>query len=641
MHRAFFFRPATSFAPRRPCTPYFLRTASTTVDKALSGREARKDASDYEYTKRVAGPGRHVKYALRRALKVRKEGREIVTDPLFNKGTAFRHGERDRLGLRGLLPPRRLTMQSQVGRIEQALAREDTPMRKNIMLRELHDRNETLFHRVLVDNIKELAPVIYTPTVGEVCQTFGSQFRRPRGMYFCAKDRMNMGSMMFNWPAKRVDVVVVTDGSRILGLGDLGANGMGIPIGKLALYCAAGGIAPHRVLPVQLDFGTNNPDLLNDEFYLGLQHPRLEGEEYMELLDEFVHAVFNRYPNAFLQFEDFSSDKAADILERYRGERLVFNDDIQGTGAVAVAGIMSALRSAGLPPEALQEQRIVVAGAGSAGLGVAEAVAGAMEQQGLSAEEACSRFAVVDVHGVLTEDPQRRPADAPALTAGQKRFARDDSMAGLGLLEAVRAHEPTILLGLSACGGLFNEDVVRAAAASCERPIVFPLSNPTSKAECTAEEAHAWTDGRCIFASGSPFAPFTPPNQNEPVVPSQCNNMFIFPGLGLGATLSGARLCSDAMVYACSVACAESLTEAERAKGMVFPDLERIREVSLTVAVRVIEAAADEGLCTNLEAAHLAHDPGLLREWAAGKMYDPMYVPVTDVVYTNTDSATG
>ena len=323
------------------------------MDKALSGREARKDANDYEYTKRVAGPGRHVKYALRRALKVRKEGREIVTDPLFNKGTAFRHGERDRLCLRGLLPPRRLTMQSQVGRIEQALAREDTPMRKNIMLRELHDRNETLFHRVLVDNIKELAPVIYTPTVGEVCQTFGSQFRRPRGMYFCAKDRMNMGSMMFNWPAKRVDVVVVTDGSRILGLGDLGANGMGIPIGKLALYCAAGGIAPHRVLPVQLDFGTNNPDLLERRVLPRPgQHPRLEGEEYMELLDEFVHAVFNRYPNAFLQFEDFSSDKAADILERYRGERLVFNDDIQGTGAVAVAGIMSALRSAGSCPRA-------------------------------------------------------------------------------------------------------------------------------------------------------------------------------------------------------------------------------------------------------------------------------------------------
>eukprot|EP00501_MAST-03F_sp_TOSAG23-6_P001832 GSMAST32.ASY1.ANO1.1910.1 assembled CDS len=555
------------------------------LDLHLKKNEAKGDNEDIQYTKEVSGPGPHVRYELRKTLIAKKEGREILTDPLYNKGTAFRHGERDRLGLRGLLPPRRFTMKAQ------------TPLRKHIFLNEIHDRNETLYHRVLVDNIKELAPIVYTPTVGEACQNFGIQFRRPRGMYFCTLDRMNMASMMHNWPSKDVQVVVVTDGSRILGLGDLGANGMAIPVGKLALYCAAGGIAPHRVLPVQLDFGTNNEELLQDPFYLGLKHTRVTGDEYYELLDEFVSAVFNRYPNAFLQFEDFSSDKAQIILDRYRSERLVFNDDIQGTGAVAIAGIMSALRCTGRSVTSLKDQRILIAGAGSAGIGVAEALMNAMKQQGLKEHEAVEQFVVCDVNG-------------------------------MSLSDAMKEHKPSILLGLSAQGGLFDKSIIKTMHHNTERPIIFPLSNPTSKAECSAADAYNWTKGSCIFASGSPFDPVKMKNGTI-MTPSQCNNMFIFPGLGLGATLSGAKRCSDKMVYSCAVACAESVSEDELNKGMVFPDLDRIREVSLNVGTATVTAAAKEGLVTKMSSDDVLN----CREILARKMYDPMYVPITDNVY--------
>ena len=328
-----------------------------------------------------------VPYHLRPALRVTPTGKNLLSTPTFNKGGAFGLGERDRLGLRGLLPPRRLTMKQQIERTEAQLAKEDSMIRKNLYLRDLLDTNETLFHRVLLDNIKELAPAVYTPTVGQACVEFGEMFRRPRGMYFNSHDLGDMSAMMYNWKAKDVHVACVTDGSRILGLGDLGANGMGIPIGKLALYCAAGGIAPHRVLPIMFDAGTNNEELLNSDTYLGLQHERLEGDEYYEMLDEFMAAVYNRYPNVFLQFEDFSSDKAMDILNRYRDDYLCFNDDVQGTGAVSVAGLMSALRLQGKPVDALKDQRILIAGAGSAGIGVATALADAMVLQGLSRED--------------------------------------------------------------------------------------------------------------------------------------------------------------------------------------------------------------------------------------------------------------
>eukprot|EP00949_MAST-11_sp_MAST-11-sp1_P004472 g4472.t1 len=559
-----------------------------------------------------------VPYAMRKAIKVKQEGSSILTDPLFNKGSAFPHGERDRLAVRGLLPPRSLTMQQQINRAVLQLEKEDSPIRKFTYLRELHDRNETLFHRVLLDNIKELAPIVYTPTVGQACQEFGLGFRRPRGMYFSTKDRGHMTSLMHNWPAREVQVICVTDGGRILGLGDLGANGMGIPIGKLALYCAAGGIAPHRVLPVMFDAGTNNEELLKDPYYLGEKHYRLEGDEYYEMLDEFIHAVFLRYPHAFLQFEDFGSDKALAILNRYKDRFLCFNDDVQGTGAVAVAGIMSSLRLKSQPITNLKNERIVIAGAGSAGLGVARALCDAMKQQGISESEAASNFYIVDINGVL---------DAKS---SNSEFARSDSAAGMGLKEVIETVKPSILLGLTACPGLFDEGIVRAMASCNDRPIIFPLSNPTSRCEVSYEDALEWTDGRVIFASGSPFDPVRLGNGSVRT-PSQCNNMFIFPGLGLGASVAKCRLISPEMIYATSVALAESLTAAEYADGQTFPSIERIRDVSLNVAVAVVKTAAAQNLVTSTRALSIdLTSESEIAKFLSRSMYDPVYVPLID-----------
>ena len=557
-------------------------------------------------------------YHMRAALRVTPTGKNLLATPTFNKGAAFGLGERDRLGLRGLLPPRKLTMKQQIDRTEAQLAKEDSMIRKNVYLRDLLDTNETLFHRVLLDNIKELAPAIYTPTVGQACVEFGEAFRRPRGMYFNYHDLGDMSAMMYNWKAKDVHVICVTDGSRILGLGDLGANGMGIPIGKLALYCAAGGIAPHRVLPIMFDAGTNNQELLESETYLGLQHQRLDGEEYYEMLDEFMAAVFNRYPNVFLQFEDFSSDKAMDILNRYRDRYLCFNDDVQGTGAVSVAGIMSALRLQGKEVDALKDQKILIAGAGSAGIGVATALSDAMVMQGLSHKEACSKFYVCDINGILS-------STNPDLVQQQVPFGRSDDTAGLSLLDAMKQVKPTILLGLSGCGGLFEEELIREMSKNCNDPIIFPLSNPTSSAECTNIQALEWSDGRCVFASGSPFD--TVEFNGVTRIPSQCNNMYIFPGIGLGAVMGKCSKVSDGMIYASSQAVASSLKPDEIEKGMVFPDISRIREVSLNVGVNVIIAAIEEGLCKN-QRFRQANNEEDIRTLLLDKMYDPVYVPL-------------
>jgi malate dehydrogenase (oxaloacetate-decarboxylating)(NADP+) len=556
-------------------------------------------------------------YHLRKPINVDSRRVDLIHDSLYNKGAAFSLGERDRLGLRGLLPSRKITMENQVERVKIQLDKEDSMIRKNVFLRDLQDYNETLFHRVLLDNIVELAPVIYTPTVGQACIEFGEQFRRPRGMYFNHHDHGDMAAMMNNWCNTDVKVAVITDGSRILGLGDLGANGMGIPIGKLALYCAAGGIAPHRVLPVMFDAGTDNTSLQESDLYLGLQHPRLQGEPYMDMMDEFVAAFFNRYPDGFLQFEDFSSDKAMDILNRYRHKRLCFNDDIQGTGAVAVAGLMSALRLQGNPVSALKDQKFLIAGAGSAGIGVATALAETMVTQGLSPQEAYSQFWVCDVNGVLRADGE--------LSEQQMRFGRSDDTAGLSLLEAAKKVKPNVLIGVTACGGLFQEELIRLMADVNDQPIIFPLSNPTSSAECTNQQALQWTNGRAIFASGSPFDPVEV--NGTTFVPSQCNNMYIFPGIGLGCTVAKAKVCSDSMIYAASVAVAESLTEQEMRNGQVFPTLDRIREVAQAVAAGVAQAAVDEGLAREKRAI-IASEEGLMKQYVQSKMYDPVYVPL-------------
>jgi len=472
-----------------------------------------------------------------------------------------------------------MTMESQVERIMAMIQEQPDDIQKAILLSELLDRNETLFHRVLVTYIEELAPLVYTPTVGRVCLEYGDRFRRPRGMYFSADDRGCFATMMYNWPQRDVHVCVVTDGSRILGLGDLGINGMGIPVGKLALYCAAGGIAPHRVLPAMLDVGTNNEALLKSPSYLGLRRPRLQGQEYDDVVEEFMVAMRHHFPRACVQFEDFSSDHAGDILAKYRDESLCFNDDIQGTGCVALAGLLSALKLWGSSATAaeLKDQRVLVAGAGSAGLGVASMLAQGMVQQGLSEAEARRRFYICDKDGLIGASRLSDPAKAQLLDPAARNFAQPDGDGvvkdGMTLLEAARAAGPTVLLGLSAVPQLFTKELVEtvhgAAVAKGGRGIIFPLSNPTANAECTAEQAYGWTGGACVFASGSPFGAVN--MDGKTLVPSQCNNMFIFPGLGLGSTVSGALKITDTTLYASALALADCLTSDERGKGQVSP----------------------------------------------------------------------
>ncbi|KAJ8607169.1 hypothetical protein CTAYLR_007340 [Chrysophaeum taylorii] len=568
-------------------------------------------------------------YRFRKALRVPAERRgiEILNDPLYNKGTGFEEGERDRLGLRGLVPPAVLTMEQQLLKIMAAVRALPDDLSKHTYLTDLHDRNATLFHRVVVRHIEELAPLIYTPTVGRACQLFETMFRRPRGMYFTRNDVGHMAAMTANWPAKDVRVVVVTDGSRILGLGDLGSNGMGIPIGKLALYCAAGGIAPHRVLPVVVDVGTDNRELLEDPFYLGVREPRLTGDEYFAVVDEFVRAIYARWPDVLVQFEDFSSRVAKPLLDRYRDHRLCFNDDVQGTGATVVAGALAALR---LQEQHLRDQTIVVCGAGSAGVGCANALYDAVVRGGgLSRDQAALNFHILDEKGLIARDGGD---DWDDLTRDQQFFGSDfkhpNLVRGTSLVRVIETVKPTMLLGLTTVRGLFDREVVDAFSANCPlpRPILMPLSNPTANAEATAKQVYEWTDGKAIFASGSPFDPVTL-DDGRTLVPSQCNNFFIFPGLGLGATLAKATRVSDAMLHAASLACAAAVTQQELDRGQVFPSVSRIRDVSKAVALAVIRAARDEGL------NRLAPLPRDLDAYVTSKMYYPFYVPLYQSPY--------
>lgn len=546
---------------------------------------------------------------------IKVRGGDILTNPLFNKGTAFKSGERDRLRFRGLLPPRVNNIIQQKEKFIDMLREETSDIKKNIMLEDLHDRNETLYHRILVDHIEEVAPLIYTPTVGQACKEFGDRYRRPRGMYFTKEDRGHMASMVYNWPHDDVRIICVTDGSRILGLGDLGANGMGIPVGKLSLYCAAGGIAPHRVLPVVLDMGTDNKELLENPNYLGTHEKRIHGEEYFELVDEFMEAVRHRWGKVLVQFEDFSSDKAQILLNKYRDDHLCFNDDIQGTGATTLAGILGALRAKGEEVTSLGKQRILIAGAGSAGIGVAQVMMQAMMEQGYSRKEAKDAFFIVDQNGLIGVD---RAGD---LSSEQLEFARSSDN-NLPLLDIMKKYKPTILLGLTAVGGLFTEELISEMASNCERPIIFPLSNPTTKAECTAEQAFKWTNGKCIFASGSPFDPVVIDGKTYQT--SQCNNMYVFPGLGLGASICGAKKVTDRMLYVAAEALAKFVTEEDHAMGKVFPSLDQIRNVSHRLAVAVIKEAVKENLATTFVPLENVDD------FVAKRMYDPVYVPLIE-----------
>jgi malate dehydrogenase (oxaloacetate-decarboxylating)(NADP+) len=409
-------------------------------------------------------------------LRTKQYGIDVLHDPLWNKSSAFDYSERDRLGLRGLLPPTVRTLEDQVARVIKAIRELPDTVAQNLFLQNLHNRNETLFHRVIVDYIEEVAPLVYTPTVGVVCQRFGSQFHRSRGMYFSTEDRGKFSSMVYNWPHDDVRVIVVTDGSRILGLGDLGCHGMGIPIGKLALYCAAGGLAPHRVLPITLDVGTNNEELLNSPDYLGVRHKRLDDDEYYEFVDEFMGAVFARWPQVVVQFEDFETSRAVPLLEKYRERCRVFNDDIQGTGAVTLAGIISAANHAG---KDIKDLKFMCVGAGSAGLGVCTQLVKGLVAAGLTEAEAMSKFVVCTVEGSLGKPNPARPTNhVTDITRDWINEGVDD---GLNLQEVMETFKPDVLLGLTAAPGIFTESLVTTMGKQCEKPIIMPMSNPTSR----------------------------------------------------------------------------------------------------------------------------------------------------------------
>ena len=487
---------------------------------------------------------------------------DYIHDPRLNKGTGFTEAERDVLGLRGLLPPKVTTQAEQEARVLENFRQKSSPLEQYIYLISLMDRNERLFYRTLIQHVEEMMPIVYTPTVGEACVRFGHIFRRPRGLYITAQDRGRVRQVLRNWPESSAAMIVVTDGERVLGLGDLGANGMGIPIGKLSLYTACAGVDPARCLPVTIDVGTDRREVREDPFYLGLSQERIRGAAYDELLEEFVVSVQEVFPGAVIQFEDFATSNAIQLLARYRDRVCCFNDDIQGTAAVVLAGLLSAGRITG---RTLAEQRVLFMGAGAAGTGIAGLIASTLVREGLGEAEARSHCWFVDKAGLLIQ------RDLDQLPPHQRPYAHDHPPAA-DLLAAVEALRPTVILGVSAQPHTFTEQVVRAMARVNERPIIFPLSNPTSQSECTAEEAYRWSDGRAVFASGSPFEPVT--WKGRTFVPAQANNAHIFPGVGLGAIMARASRITDSMFQVAARTLAARVTAASLESGSRVPAAE-------------------------------------------------------------------
>ena len=534
-----------------------------------------------------------------------RSGLALLRDPALNKGTAFSDAERDALGLRGLLPPHVCSQEEQLARVLENVRRKPSPLEKYIDLNALHDRNETLFFRLVIDHPDEMMPIIYTPTVGLACQQFGHIFQRPRGIFISANDRGRVRSVLANWPSRDVRIIVVTDGERILGLGDQGANGMGIPVGKLALYTACAGIDPAQCLPVLLDVGTNNAPLLGDPLYLGLQQNRLRGDAYDALVDEFVTAARAVFPGVVIQFEDFATGNAFRLLARYRDRMPTFNDDIQGTAAVALAGILSALR---VTAGKLADQRLLFLGAGEAATGIADLTVSAMVAQGQSERAARERCWLFDSRGLVVKS-------RPDLADHKRPYAHEHAPLG-DFLAAVKALRPTAIIGAAAIGGAFTWEVIEAMARLNERPIVFALSNPTSQSECIAAEAYDWSNGRVLFASGSPFDPVDLDGRR--FVPRQGNNSYIFPGVGLGAIASGATRITDGMFMAAAHALAHAVTDADLAQGSLYPPLASIREVSARIAAAVARVAYEQKLAT-------VREPPDLLAFVKSRMYEPQY----------------
>jgi malate dehydrogenase (oxaloacetate-decarboxylating)(NADP+) len=534
------------------------------------------------------------------------QGFQVLRDALANRGTGFCAEERERLGLTGLLPARIESIEQQSARVRARLADLACPLDRYCHLAALQEENETLFFRTVIDNLEELLPIVYTPTVGQACLDWSRIFVRPRGLYIAVRDRGRIREILRRWPIPNVGVIVVTDGGRILGLGDLGANGMGIPVGKLALYVACAGVDPALCLPVTLDVGTDTAAVREDPLYVGAGTPRLRGPAYDELLDEFVAATREVFPGAVLQFEDFANAEAFGLLARYRDRLCCFNDDIQGTGAMGLAGIQTALRLTGTR---LEDQRLLFFGAGEANLGIGTIVTAALERTGLSGTDARGRCWFIDSKGLLTRGraglaPQKQP------------FAQDRAPVA-DLLSAVRALRPTMLIGASGQPGTFNAAVLEAMAQLNERPVVFALSNPTSKAECTAEQAYRATRGRAIFAAGSPSAPVILEGRTHAA--GQANNSFVFPGVGFGLLASGAPRVTDEMYFAAAAALGDQVSGDDLALGRIFPPVSRMREVAAAVATAVAGVAYDRGLAKYARPADL---PAYVR----GRMYRPAYV---------------
>uniref|UniRef100_A0A3P8VGV7 Malic enzyme n=1 Tax=Cynoglossus semilaevis TaxID=244447 RepID=A0A3P8VGV7_CYNSE len=505
----------------------------------------------------------------------------------LNSGMAFSLEERLQLGIHGLLPPCFISQDVQVLRVLKNYEMKRDDLDRYVFLMGLQDRNEKLFYRVLTSDIERFMPIIYTPTVGLACQQYGLIFRKPRGLFITIHDRGHVASLLQNWPEKDIKAVCVTDGERILGLGDLGCFGMGIPVGKLALYTACGGVPPQQCLPVMLDVGTDNEALLQDPLYIGLRHKRIRGQAYDELLDEFMNAVSDRYgSDCLIQFEDFANVNAFRLLSKYRNKYCTFNDDIQGTAAVAVAGLLAALR---ITKTKMCDHTIVFQGAGEAAMGIAELITMAMEKEGLPKEQCLKKIWMVDSKGLIVKGRD-------SLTHEKERFAHEHPQMKK-LEDVVQELKPTAIIGVAAVAGAFSEQIIRDMASFNERPIIFALSNPTSKAECTAEQCYTFTEGRGIFASGSPFDPVTLPD-GRTFYPGQGNNAYIFPGVGLGVIACAVRHISEEVFLVAAEALAHQVTEKDLAEGRLYPPLCSIRNVSLNLAVKIIEYAYEHNVAT-------------------------------------------
>lgn len=520
-------------------------------------------------------------------------GKALLENPLLNKGSAFSEEERREFGLLGLVPPHVSTTEEQLTRTYESYKHKDTDLERYIYLVSLQDRNETLFYRLLQEHITEMMPIIYTPVVGEGCKQYSHVYRRPRGLYISYPQRNDIGTILSNAPNKEVDVIVVTDGERILGLGDLGVGGMGIPVGKLSLYTLCAGIPPAKTLPIMLDLGTDNQELLHDPLYLGWRHERVRGQAYDDFIERFVQSVIDKFPNVLLQWEDFAKNNATRLLERYRDRLCTFNDDIQGTGAVTLAGLLAAMDVIG---SKISKQQIVMLGAGSSATGISDQIVAAMMSEGLTKQEATSAIWLVDSHGLVHTGRH-------GLESFKQKYAQEIDRANswpssapdrISLLDVIKNVKPSILIGASAQPGAFTEEIVREMARHVTRPVIFPLSNPTSKSEAVPEDLINWTEGRALVATGSPFPPVEFRNQTINI--GQCNNAFLFPGVGLGVISSGARRVTNEMFVAAARVLSEFSPALSDPAASLYPALEGVRDMSRRVALAVAEEAQTLGL---------------------------------------------